>query len=170
MKSIICEASSIAKAIEKSWQKAGKPQSFSVKVLEQEEKNFLGMTRKPAKIALFFDKKTVAPVKRVIKRQPIEKQAKPKRKIVKKIPWSDDMVQESKKWTLDMLRNMKLSHIKFLISPSNNNLRIHFALPLMDNKSKEKELFKNFAFLLMQTLRYRYKRQFRNLKAVFTSE
>ena len=50
MKSIMEEASTIAKAISKSWERAGKPASFSVKVLEEPQTNFLGMTVKPAKI------------------------------------------------------------------------------------------------------------------------
>ncbi|MBY0110306.1 MAG: hypothetical protein K2X90_04300 [Candidatus Babeliaceae bacterium] len=55
MKSIIQEASSIAKAVEEGWIKAQKPQEFSVKILEEAEKNFLGLTRKSAKVAIFFD-------------------------------------------------------------------------------------------------------------------
>ncbi|MCX5922759.1 MAG: hypothetical protein NTX86_05550 [Candidatus Dependentiae bacterium] len=54
MKSIMEEASSIAKAIEKGWARAGKPQEFTVKVFEEAEKNFIGLTTKPAKIGLFF--------------------------------------------------------------------------------------------------------------------
>ena len=54
MKSIIEEASSIAKAVEQGWIRAGKPQEFTIKVFEESEKNFLGFTTKPAKIAIFF--------------------------------------------------------------------------------------------------------------------
>jgi hypothetical protein len=54
MKSIIHEASSIAKAVEQGWIKAGKPQEFSVKVFEDAEKNFFGFTTKQAKVAIFF--------------------------------------------------------------------------------------------------------------------
>lgn len=57
MKSIVQEASSIAKAIEKSLEKAANPRDFSVKILEYPEKNFFGLTTKPAKIALYFDDK-----------------------------------------------------------------------------------------------------------------
>ncbi len=60
MKSIIQEASSIAKAVEEGWIKAQKPQQFSVKILEEAEKNFLGLTRKSAKVAIFFDEPQVA--------------------------------------------------------------------------------------------------------------
>lgn len=55
MKSIMEEASSILKAIEKGWTKAGQPKEFSVKIFEEPQRNFFGMTVKPAKIALFFN-------------------------------------------------------------------------------------------------------------------
>lgn len=54
MKSLVEAASSIFKAIEKGWNRAGCPQEFTIKILEKEETNFLGMTRKPAKVALFL--------------------------------------------------------------------------------------------------------------------
>ena len=54
MKSIMEEASSILKAIEKGWNRAGKPQEFTVKIFEEPEHNFLGMTTKSAKIGFFF--------------------------------------------------------------------------------------------------------------------
>lgn len=49
------EASSVSKAIENCWIRAGKPHEFSVKILELPQKNFLGITTKAAKIALFFN-------------------------------------------------------------------------------------------------------------------
>lgn len=55
MKSLIEESSSIAKAIEKAWERANKPTTFSIKIFELPEKNFIGMIKKYAKIALFFD-------------------------------------------------------------------------------------------------------------------
>ncbi len=54
MKSIVQEGSTIAKAVESAWQSAGKPQEFTVKVLEEPQHNFIGMTTRSAKIALFF--------------------------------------------------------------------------------------------------------------------
>lgn len=55
MKSLIEEASTIGKAIEKAWERAGQPQSFSVKVCENPEYGFLGMTKKYGKVVIFFD-------------------------------------------------------------------------------------------------------------------
>ncbi len=56
MKSIMEEASSISKAIETAWQRAGQPAEFSVKVLELPQTSFFGLkTAKSAKVAFFFD-------------------------------------------------------------------------------------------------------------------
>lgn len=74
MKSIMEEASSITKAIESAWNRAGKPQEFTIKVLEHPETNFFGLkTVKSAKIAIFFNELTV--------RQPVrpESPARPSR-------------------------------------------------------------------------------------------
>lgn len=55
MKSIVEEASSIFKAIEKAWDRAGKPADFSVKIFENPQTSFFGLTTtKQAKIGLFF--------------------------------------------------------------------------------------------------------------------
>jgi len=59
MKSIMHEASSLAKAIEQGWEKAGKPTDFSIKILEKPQKNFFGLTTHPAKIALYFDERSI---------------------------------------------------------------------------------------------------------------
>src|ERR1700733_4025113 len=56
MKSLMEEASSISKAIENAWNRAGNPQEFSVKILELPKTSFFGLkTAKSAKIALFFN-------------------------------------------------------------------------------------------------------------------
>lgn len=63
MKSIMEEASTVFKAIEKAWIRAEKPSSFSIKVLEEPVKNFIGMTVKSAKIAFYFDEMPVQKTK-----------------------------------------------------------------------------------------------------------
>ena len=57
MKSVFEEASSIVKAIEKGWKKAGEPKKFSITIYEMPEKNFLGFTKKMAKVGIFFEDK-----------------------------------------------------------------------------------------------------------------
>lgn len=55
MKSIIEEASSVSKAVENGWIRAGKPTQFSVKIFELPEKNFFGLTTKKAKVGILFE-------------------------------------------------------------------------------------------------------------------
>ena len=186
MKSIIQEAASIAKAVEQSWQRAGKPQKFSIKVLEVEERNFLGMVKKPAKIAFFFED-SIQPVKRKVEakskqkmqqkqsekkleKKPIKTVSKSAKKPVKKTLWSDQMVDAAQNWTQDMLNMMKLSHVKFSTKTFRNTIKFHFEAPLMQNKNEQKILFSSFALLLMQTLRNKFKKQFRNLSVVFIAK
>jgi predicted RNA-binding protein Jag len=57
MKSMLHEASSIVKAVEKAWADAGKPTEFTIKVLEAGEKNFLGLSKRPAIVSITYEPK-----------------------------------------------------------------------------------------------------------------
>ena len=57
MKSIMEEASTVTKAIENAWVRAGKPIEFRIRIFQDSEKNLFGFTKKSAKIALFFSEK-----------------------------------------------------------------------------------------------------------------
>lgn len=54
MKSVIAQASTLAKAISEAWEKAGRPVEFFTKVLQEASSGFLGFGAKKAKVALFF--------------------------------------------------------------------------------------------------------------------
>ncbi len=77
MKSIIEQASSIMKAIEKAWNQAEQPKEFSIKIFEKEERNFFGMTSKPAKIGIFFGDKPITHEKQPQKPRPEIKECRP---------------------------------------------------------------------------------------------
>src|SRR3990172_3051120 len=78
MNSIMQEASSITKAIELGWIKAGQPKEFTVKIYEEPEKNFFGITTKSAKIAIFFTQEEKPKKKEMPKLKPSQPQAKEK--------------------------------------------------------------------------------------------
>jgi len=77
MKSIIEQASSIMKAIEKAWDQAEKPKEFSIKIFEQEERNFFGMSTKPAKVGIFFGDKPTTHEKPTFKPRQEIKECRP---------------------------------------------------------------------------------------------
>ena len=54
MKSIVEEASSVSKAVEQAWKRAGQPTEFSIRIHELAEKNMFGFTSKPAKISFVY--------------------------------------------------------------------------------------------------------------------
>jgi len=62
MKSILQEGNSIERAIDKAWNQAGKPKEFTIKILEEGERNFLGLSRRPAIVTIFYKpEKATAP-------------------------------------------------------------------------------------------------------------
>jgi hypothetical protein len=72
MKSIVEEASSIFKAVEKAWERAGKPADFSVKIFEDSQRSFFGITKKQAKIGLFFDQPKTGELHEEVRRKKTE--------------------------------------------------------------------------------------------------
>lgn len=101
MKSIMEEASSIIKAIEKGWARAGNPKEFTVKVFEEPEKNFFGITTRSAKIGIFFaDAKPVKqePVvtKQKLAQKPAPAQIQTKVREQKQRPLPKEKIKEQK--------------------------------------------------------------------------
>jgi hypothetical protein len=200
MKSIMQEASSIIKALEKAWTSAGQPREFSVKVYEEPEKNFLGMTTKSAKIGIFFQEKPAvaekkeqkpkiraeAPPAKVVeqKKQPSQKQPVVKPLLARKpeetkiqqaqrqqrVIWTDDMVSSASTWIRGALKAMDKSNISFTSSANNYYLRFTFNAPIGESSEKERHIFRSLSFLLLQSLKRQLKRPLRGFKVVLTRE
>ncbi|MDP3788625.1 MAG: Jag N-terminal domain-containing protein [Candidatus Chromulinivorax sp.] len=54
MKSVVVEASTVAKAIETAWLKADKPEEFFIRILQEHSSGFLGFGAQKAKVVFFF--------------------------------------------------------------------------------------------------------------------
>lgn len=196
MKSVMQEASSIAKAIEQAWLSAGKPAEFSIKVLEEPQKNFLGFTIRSAKVALYFD---VAPApkphathkQRVTVHKPAdyakqvesnpkqeEQRAKvPAPKATPKAPverkerkslWDESTITFVKDWMNQTLTIMHLDTIRFTIEPSDFYLRITFDKPLLETQQQEKKLLASFAALIIESLKHAFKTGFKGHKIILS--
>lgn len=199
MKSIMEEASSIFKAVEKGWLEAGKPQEFSIKIFEEPTKNFLGITTKPAKIGIFFTEKVAQPAKNFKPREEYPKaaatkktfsqpqhtqQPQPARQTQKPInkplseerpekrareTWTPEMIEATQSWVKESLSLMEKSHNVFTLDAKNYYLKINFPSPLFDDPEKERVLFRSFAHLIMQSLRNKFKKSFRGFKVILSS-
>ena len=85
MRSIIHEASTIAKAIEQGWIKAGKPKDFTIKIFEEPQKNFFGFTTRNAKVGIFVEDKQQRQEHRPKKHAPQHRRPRHR----KERPWGD---------------------------------------------------------------------------------
>ncbi len=174
MKSLMEEASSIGKAIENGWTNAGKPKEFTVKIYEEAEKNFFGLTTQPAKIGIFFTapKGAVDTRKRKPRREPSKphevREQRPKKTPEELGPiWSDDMIASTKEWIGDLLSHMELK-APYTVNPSRFHLRIEFTGSILDDKDRQKHLFAILSGLMMTMLKRKYKRPLRGYKIVLT--
>ncbi len=217
MKSLMEEASTVAKALEKAWTRAGNPREFTVKVLDKPEKNFFGFTTKSAKVAILFEEE-VAPrgqhapsryqdrsqnqqrpqqktnpvqqkrfersSERAARKPLQEQQAQtapqtlqtaaqhPAAQTPKKVHepvWTPERVAFVRQWIGDMQKAMNRADISCDITTDRNAIRILFQKPLLEDVEQEKQLFRSWAYLIMQTLRHTYKQQFRHIKIILKS-
>jgi predicted RNA-binding protein Jag len=192
MKSIMEEASSIIKAIEKGWASAGQPKEFTIKIFEEPQKNFIGLTTRPAKIGIFFQEsaqkeapsrkqKPVTEEPRRRTRTPEVKQPTRAPKIKESVKeerapremeerqgpvWSDEMVATVNEWVTHLLPLMDLDKTPFTIAPEHFHLRIEFQGPLLEDKSREKHLFASLSSLLLTMLKRQYRRPLKGYKIV----
>ena len=178
MKSIVEEASSIGKAIEQAWIRAGSPVDFSVKIFEESQRNMFGLTTQSAKIGLFFDgkvgvtttpqpsreKRHAVPQREPRPSQPTTTSPKPKR-----VAWPTDMVDFAKGWIQQTLNIMGLPHMQFSVTVSGNLARIKFDSYVTGKESSDRMLFSSFAHLMMTSLRQKYKKSLHHMKVVLIS-
>lgn len=173
MKSIIEESSSIAKAIENAWERAGNPQEFSVKVFQAPEKNFFGFTKIAAKVGIFFSPQ---PQQQSLphtqpKRAKIESSAvttavpaEQKKDIRKEHPMQAEICKKATVWLGELLELAGLSHIAFTVKMQRNNIVVSFLDSLSDNPNSEKKIFANMSYLLLCTLRNELNSDLKDIK------
>lgn len=225
MKSIVEQASTVLKAIEKGWTQAGKPCEFTVKVYEEGVKNFFGMSVEPAKICILFEDKTSkssapkqharqdsysqtqshhapahqqprrefapqseprkqsvaqpqqqprqqqsvapqAPAQNRQKKEVTERLAQP---VSTKIIWSDELIDACNQWLTTTLAVMGKGNCTFTIEAKKYHLIITFSQAVLEDKEREKALFRSFAHVLMQSLRNRFKKGLRGYRIVLNT-
>jgi len=174
MKSVMEEASSIMKAITKAWERVGKPSEFSIKIFEKEEKNFLGMTTKTAKIGIFF--KDVATTEKISKKSYTGTAYKKEKNIAmaevsrhtKGAAWPHEAVQKTQIFIKQCLTHIGLPNVTFNTKVSRAYLEIRFSAPIITNHAKEKMFFKNLALLTMSVISRQWRHESKQLKIMLT--
>lgn len=191
MKSIMQEASSVMKAIEKGWEAAGKPKEFSIKVFEEGKKNFIGMSTQSAKVGIFFNETVAfkperAPYEQKNKMRPQQNQQqrpapqpqpqrveRPKEQPQKEVRpttaiWTNEMIEAATNWLRGTLKALDQASLPFNVAADNYQLRFTFSSPLIDHPEKEQQMLRSLSFLLLCSLKRTFKRPLRGYKIVFT--
>ncbi len=79
MKSMLHEASSVIDAIEKAWTESGKPSEFTIKILEEGEKGFLGFAKRPAIVSITFNAVRAPEKSRFKERETLQRETQQRR-------------------------------------------------------------------------------------------
>lgn len=83
--------------------------------------------------------------------------------------WTEEMIEVTHAWIDTLLKNMQCGDITFKLEPKRYYLTIAFDKPVRETKALEQQLFRSCAYLIMQMLRTKLKKQFRGLKVVLSS-
>ena len=191
MKSIVEEGSTITKAIEKAWSRAGKPKEFKVKIFEEAQTNMFGLTKKYAKIGFFFNEQllpqerekkdsgkrqerfTRTPHQRRYKESqqqpaPAHRQAQ-KEGGARQSRWTNELVTSAENWVKDCLRLIGLPNLSFSTEVSGNNLKLIFDVSVTGAKDQERIFSYSLAYLIIETLQCKFKQPMRGMKVFIQS-
>ncbi len=189
MKSILQEANSIERAIDKAWNEAGKPKEFTIKVLDEGERNFLGLSRRPAIVSILFKpEKATNPM-------PVRKEERPtreerrdrsrengRRSDATEQPkmrrytgtdeqraafhktqaegWSEEWQDFVMNEIRELLKRMAISVDMHGVVTADKVFTISFKKPLLENDDEQRMLFATFSYLAIQLLKRQYKSRF----------
>lgn len=181
MKSILQQAPSIMKAVKKAWESSGKPQEFNIKILEFEDKNFLGWSKKPATIKLsFLDNKPIAPTKPLPVKKEIRPENRPNIQNIQKIStsptqttnniskektikltWRKEFIDDISSWFAELLKILSID-TKFSTKVDQKILKIYIDKRIFKDAEEEKAFFIGLSHVLMQFLKRKYRKKFKN--------
>ena len=101
---------------------------------------------------------------------PKEREINPDQEGKEKIFWTEEMIETTRAWIDTLLKNLNRDDITFTLEPKRYYLTISFDKPVRDTKPMEQQLFRSCAYLIMQMLRTKLKKQFRGLKVVLHTQ
>ncbi|MCK4265099.1 Jag N-terminal domain-containing protein [Candidatus Babeliales bacterium] len=192
MRSMLYEASTVPKAIEKAWSDSGRPEEFTIRIYEAEKRGFFGFAKRYAVVSIIFDpKKTSRKVRKPRARiaggaQPQVPKYDPNKNIEQYLDVEKEQEKASRTqqepyyaWSADLINcvtgslrdliNIMGIKTKFSAKVDKHLLKIEFDRPVIEAPSEERMLFASFAYLLMQFLKRRYKKSFRSCRIAIAS-
>jgi len=191
LKSIVEEASSVAKALEKAWYNAGNPEEFSVKVFQLPTRNMFGFTTISAKVGIFFtarqqqasergerrprqqrERSGQRDQQRGVQRSP-RQQHEPREQ---RVPcaqgargygdvWTEELTAAATEWLRGALGRLNMDERSFVASAQGGAFKVRFSNSMGRDEREERVVLSSFAHLLGEVLRNKFgQRALRNLK------
>ena len=188
MKSLLQEAPSISKAIEKAWVSAGNPTEFTIKILDTGEKNFFGMAKQPAIVSIIYNlpKQPKSPQRQKTEHKKYHQKLTPKTHTETKkeftnpkpaehskkreySSWKDEFIQDITLWIKEIktIINIPLS---FNTKIEKKTLTIIFANPVLAGIDEERLLFSGLSYLLIQFLKKKHRKKLLGYRLIITSK
>jgi len=189
MRSLLVQASSVEKAVEKAWADAGMPTEFTIKILEFGEKGFFGITKKAAIVSILYPpqkqtalaKKQGKPVRqarptrrpgqRIDRPAPIRSMAPQENTAppVQKIFWTEPMLADITTWLKELTKNMQID-TPFTMQSNRKMAKVIFDGYVLETQEEERLLFSGFSYLLMQFLKKTNKKKYQGYQLILTSK
>ncbi len=171
MRSVFQEDVTVAKAIEKAWESAGKPVEFTVRIHDIGERGFLGFSKKPAVISLLFDPKLqtveetvvaskgiVTKKKKNLKGESERSKMGKARRGTKSAMWDEELLKDVEIWLNDIFSILRLK-VSYKFQVTKKMLRINFLTSILPNSDDESSFISSAIYLLMQFLKKKHKRK-----------
>ena len=190
MKSLIQEASTIEKAVEKAWNEAGMPSEFKIKILYAGTRGILGFFGRPSVISISYDPRRQTNMQQISQKKDFKKRKETENKkqifvkqhSVQNQPrqqhqpqrtesygWNDVLVNDIKEWLKDILKIIGIKD-PCDFSIDRQILRIKFKDEVLDGIDEERMLFASLANLLLLFLKKKYRKKLAGYRVVFASK
>ena len=86
-----------------------------------------------------------------------------------KVIWTDELIDASKQWLTSTLAIMNKTDAHFTLEVKKYHLLVTFAHPILEDQEREKALFRSFSYVLMQSLRNKFKKGLRGFRVILNS-
>jgi predicted RNA-binding protein Jag len=83
--------------------------------------------------------------------------------------WSDAFINDVSEWLTDLVKIMNFS-VSFNVKVNKKNLSLIFNRNLLENKDEERLLFSGLSYLLVQSLKKKYKKKFQGYRLILSSK
>lgn len=174
MRSIVQEAASIQRAIDQAWNNAGKPLQFTITILDEGERNFFGISKRPARVSIMYDLdkaefNTLPKSEKSRKNRPANTSRK---RMISTTGGSADWQPEWQSYisqTMKEIAELMKVETPFEVLHDKKLLTISFAKDLVADEDEQRMLFASLSYLLIQLLKRQYKNRFIGYKVMVTA-